>query len=186
MSIIEGGVVASRRLPIALCVAQTAVTAALTFWADRMEWLLADSNRVPPHFVRLHLAVLDLREVWRGINAPTVSFNFAGLKPFQLLGLSVPEILYLVAVAVLWYLVGYFHGQRTTQKNPAVSIAILLWGMILLCLCIVLMREAFLWTFFFPVRFLNALLYAIWALVLIRFGAKNLRAFYRPQQHGRS
>ena len=119
---------ASRRLPIALCVTQTAATAALTFWADRMQWLLADSNRVPPHFVRLNLAALDLREVWRGINAPTVPFNFAGLKPFQLLGLSVPEILYLMAVGVLWYLVGYFHGQRTTLRNPAVSIAILLWG----------------------------------------------------------
>ena len=173
----------SRRMPIALCVAQTTATAALTFWADRMEWLLPDSSRIPPHFVRLHLAVLDVREVWRGINAPTVPFNFAGLKPFQLLGLSVPEILYLVAVAVLWYLVGYFHEQRNTQKNPVVSIAILLWGVILLCLCIVLMREAFLRSFFYPVRFLNALLYAIWALVLIRFGAKNLRAFYGPQQN---
>jgi hypothetical protein len=28
--------VPSRKLPIALCVAQTAVTAILTFWADRM------------------------------------------------------------------------------------------------------------------------------------------------------
>ena len=65
-----------------------------------------------------------------------------------------------MAVAVLWYPVGYFREQRNTQKNPAVSIAILLWGMILMCLCIVLMREAFLWSFFFPVRFVNALLYA--------------------------
>jgi hypothetical protein len=116
VSIIFGGVVASRRLPITLCIAQTAVTAVLTFWADRMERLLADSNRIPPHFVKLHLAVLSLREIWRGINAPTVPLNFAGLKPFQLLGLSVPEILYLIAVAALWYLVGHFWEQRKMER----------------------------------------------------------------------
>jgi hypothetical protein len=191
VSIIWGGVMPSRKLPLALCVAQTAETAILTFWADRMEWLRGDSNRIPPHFVKLHLAVLDLREVWRGINAPTFPFNFAGLKPFSLLGLSVPEILYLIAVAVLWYLVGYFREQRKMQKNRVVAIAILLWGLILLLLSIVQMPEAFLWTFAFgrifrPNRFLNALLYAVWALVLIRFGVKNLRAFSQTQQNGRS
>ena len=69
VSIIWGGAMPSRKLPLALCVAQTAATAILTFWADRMEWLRGDSNRIPPHFVKLHLAVLDLREAWRGINA---------------------------------------------------------------------------------------------------------------------
>ena len=147
----------SRKLPLALCVAQTAATAILTFWADRMEWLRGDSNRIPPHFVKLHLAVLDLREVWRGINAPTFPFNFAGLKPFSLLGLSVPEILYLIAVAVLWYLVGYLREQRKMQKRRAVSIAVLLWGTILLCLSIALIPEAFPWTFFPPLRLLNPL-----------------------------
>jgi hypothetical protein len=142
-----------------------------------MEWLRGDSNRIPPRFPRLHLAVLDIREIWRGINAPTVPFNFAGSKPFQLLGLSGPEILYLMAVAFLWYLVGYFREQPNTRRSRSFSIAILLWGVTLLCLCIVLMREAFLWTLFDPVRFLNALLYAIWGLVLIRFGAKKPPSF---------
>jgi hypothetical protein len=180
------GVVPSRKLPIALCVAQTAATAILTFWADRMEWLLGDSNRIPPHFVKLHLAVLDLRELWRGINAPTFPFNFAGLKPFKLLGLSVPEILYLITVAVLWYLVGYFREQRKMQKNRVVAIAILMWGVILLLLSIVQMPEAFPWTFAFgrifrPNRFLNPLLYTVWSLILIRFGVKNLRASLETQ-----
>ncbi len=186
VSIIVGGFVASRRLPITLCAAQTAATAVLTFWAGRMEWLRGDSRRIPPHFVKLHLAVLDLREIWRGINAPTVPFNFAGLKPFQLLGLSVPEILYLMAVAVLWYVVGYFGERRQMQKSRFVSIAILLWGVILLLLTIVQMPEAFPWTFAFGRifrlnRFLNALLYAVWALIMIRFGVKNLRASLQTQ-----
>lgn len=136
---------------------------------------------MPLHFVKLHLAVLDLREIWRGINAPTVPFNSAGQKPFQLLGLSVPEILYLIAVAVLWYLVGYFGERRKMQKSHVVAIAILLWGVILLLLSIVQMPEAFPWTFAFGRifrlnRFLNALLYAVWSLILIRFGIKNIRA----------
>jgi hypothetical protein len=179
VSNVVGGVVASRRLPIALSVAQTVATAVLTFWADRMDWLLGESRRIPPHFAKLHLAVLELRQIWRGINAPTFPFNFAGLKPFQLLGLSVPEILYLIAVAVLWYLVGYFCEQRKMQTSRVVAIAISLWGAILLLLSIVQMPEAFPWTFAFgrifqPNRFLNALLYAVWSLILIRFGVKNL------------
>jgi hypothetical protein len=178
--------VPSRKQPIALCVAQTAATAILTFWADRMEWLRGDSNRIPPHFVKLHLAVLDLREIWRGINAPTVPLNFAGFERFHVLGLSAGEILYLIAVAVLWYLVGYFCEQRKMQKRRAVSIAVLLWGMILLCLSIALIPDAFPWTFFLPLRLLNASLYEVWALILIRFGVKNLRAFSQAQQNGRS
>ena len=156
-----------------------------------MEWLLADSNRIPPHFVRLHLAVLDLRQIWRGINAPTVPFNFSGLGSFQLLGLSVGEFLYLVAVAVLWYLVGYFSEKRQMETNRGVAIAILVWGVILLCLSIVQVPEAFPWTFAFgrifrPVRLLNALLYAVWALVLIRFGVKGIRAFFQAQRNAGS
>jgi hypothetical protein len=172
--------VLGRKLPIVLCVAQTVVTAILTVWADRMEWLLGDSNRIPPHFVRLHLAVLDVREIWRGVNAPTVPFNFAGLKPFQLLGLSVPEILYLIAVAVLWYLVGHFREQRQTQISRILAVAILIWGAVLFVLAIVLTREAFPWGFTFgrlfrPINLLNAVLYATWSIILIWFGVKNLR-----------
>jgi hypothetical protein len=81
---------------------------------------------------------------------------------------------------------GYFREQRKMQKKRAVSIAVLLWGMILLCLSIALIPEAFPWTFFLPLRLLNALLYAVWALVLLRFGVKNLRAISQTQQNGRS
>jgi hypothetical protein len=179
--------VPNRKLPIALCVAQTAVTAILTCWADRMNWLRGDSNRFLPHFARLHLAVLDLRETWRSINAPTFPLNNAGFNGYPVSGLSVAEILYLVAVAVVWYLVGYFHEQRKMRQRRVVSIAVLIWGIILLCLSIAVMPEtAFKAGFFIPLGFLNASLYAVWALVLIRFGLRNLRAFSQTQQNGRS
>ena len=60
------------RFPIALCLTQTAVTAVLTMWADRVDWLLGDSNRIPPTFLRVHMLVIELRRVWRGVNAPTL------------------------------------------------------------------------------------------------------------------
>ena len=104
------------RFPLALCLVQTALTAVLTLWADRVDWLLGDSNRVPPPFLKVHMLVIELRRVWRGVNAPTLPFNFAGQKRFQSLGLSVPEILYLVAVAALWFLVGYFQ-ERAKRRN---------------------------------------------------------------------
>jgi hypothetical protein len=54
------------------------------------------------------MLVIKLKRVWRGVNAPTLPFNFAGQKRFEILGLSVPEILYLFAVAALWFLVWVF------------------------------------------------------------------------------
>ena len=182
---------AVRRLPIVLCAAQTSATALLTLWADRVDWLLKDTNRIPPRFVKVHLAVIDLREIWRGVNAPTIPLNFAGLKPFQLFGLSVPEVLYLIAVAVLWYLVGYFREQRKVQMSRAVAVAILVWGAILLFLSIVQMPEAFPWTFAFGRvfrlnRFLNAMLFGVWALVLIRFSLRKFRVALQTQHRSHS
>lgn len=185
-----GGMV---RLPIALCIAQTSVTAIITFWADKMEWLLGDSNRVPPHFASLHYAILDFRETWRGINAPTFPLNLSGLTHLHVLGFGVGEILYFLAVAALWYLVGYFHERQGMRKGRSVSIVVLVWGVILMCLFIVLIRETALeaqsisfagepsafpygvWGLSLGV--LNRFPYGVWGLVLIRFGVKNLRSF---------
>ena len=70
--------------------------------------LRGDSSSLLPHFARLHYAVLDFRETWRSINAPTFPLNVFGSKAFHVLGVGVGEIPYLVAVAAFWYLVGYF------------------------------------------------------------------------------
>jgi hypothetical protein len=82
------------------------------------------------------MLVIELRRVWRGLNAPTLPFNFAGQKRFEILSLSVPEILYLFAVAALWFLVGYFREQakehntnplQNTGPSKATAAAILVW-----------------------------------------------------------
>jgi hypothetical protein len=188
------------KLPIALCIAQTTVTAILTYWADRMEWLRGDSSRLLPHFARLHYAVLDLRQTWRSINAPTFPLNEARYKGYPVSGLSAWEILYLVAVAILWYLVGYFHEHQQIRKRRSVSIAVMVWGVILLCLFIVMMTafdahstisagepSAFpygVWGL--SPGLLNRFPYGVWGLVLIWFGVRNLRSSSQPHQGGRS
>jgi hypothetical protein len=195
-----GGTVAyHRRLPIALCILQTTVTSLLTFWADRMDWLLGDSNRIPPRFVQVHLAAIELRQVWRGVNAPTFPFNLAGQKHFQLLGLSIAEILYLIAVAVLWYLCGILAAKQNEselsaqpapyQTSRIVALAILFWGVILFVLSVLQVPQAFPRTFAFgrifrPIPLIVAVLYAIWAIVLIRFGGKHVGVSFRTHQRG--
>ena len=175
------------RFPVALCLTQTAVTAVLTLWADRVDWLLGDSNRIPPPFLRVHMLVIELRRVWRGVNAPTLPFNFAGQKRFQILGLSVPEILYLFAVAALWFLVGYFREQakeqtanplQNTRPRKTTAAAILVWGVVLFLFALLQIREAVPWGFTFRIfnlsAFCNVFLYALWAALLIWFGFKAL------------
>jgi hypothetical protein len=186
------------RFPIALCVIQTAVTAVLTLWADRVDWLLGDSNRIPPSFLRVHLLVIQLRRVWRGVNAPTLPFNFAGQKSFQILGFSVPEILYLFAVAALWFLVGSLREgakERTSNTSPntkhikAIGAAILIWGVVLFLFALFQIREAFPWGFTFVrafnlVALVNVPLYALWAALLIRFGFKAMTPMNRRTNTG--
>jgi hypothetical protein len=166
------------RLPITLCLAQTTVTAILTFWADKMSWMYAFCpNCRIPRFARLHLAIVLIRQTWSSINAPTFPLNYSDLHSVP--GMGAGEILYYIAVAVLWYLVGYFHEQRKLRSR-VVSVAILIWGLILLCLCVAIMPDKdgrFSWF-----GFLNASPYAVWGVILIRFGVRNLRVFSQTRQ----
>ncbi len=186
------------RFSLALGAVQTAVTAVLTLWADRVDWLLGDSNRVPPPFLKVHMLVIELRRVWRGVNAPTLPFNFAGQKRFQILGLSVPEILYLFAVAALWFLLGYFRERakernanpwQSTGPNKTIAVAILVWGVVLFLFALLQIREAFPLGFTFGrtfnlIAFLNVALYALWSVLLMRFGLKAMAPVYRPTSTG--
>jgi hypothetical protein len=163
-----------------------------------MEWLRGDSSSLLPHFARLHYAILDFRETWRSINAPTFPLNLSGLTHLHVLGFGVGEILYLLAVAALWYLVGYFHERQGMRTGRFVSIAVLVWGVVLMCLFIVMIRETALEAqsiisagepSAFPygmwglsLGLLNRFPYGVWGLVLIRFGVRNLRSFSQPQQ----
>ena len=135
-----------------------------------------------PRFGRLHLAIVAFRQAWSSVNAPTFPLNYSDRHSVS--GMGAGEILYYMAAAVLWYLVGYFHEQRKMRKRRVVSVAILTWGLILLCLCVAIVPDkdgGFSWF-----GFLNASLYAVWGLVLIRFGVKNLRVSSQTQQSIRS
>lgn len=162
---------------IALCAAQTAATAILIFWADRMHWMYAYCpNCRIPRFARLHLAIVLFRETWSSINAPTFPLNLADRAK------SVGTVLYLMAVAVLWYLVGYFYEHRKTRKRRVVSVAILMWGVVLLCLSLAMLSDMmFNAGGFDSLGFLRISPYGVWGLVLIWFGVRNLQAFSQMQ-----
>jgi hypothetical protein len=178
------------RLSLVLPVVQVAITAVLTIWADRVDWLLLDnSRRMPPPFVRVHLFVIDFRRIWRGVNGPTFPLNMSGLSEFRLLGLGFGEILYLVAVALLWYLVGRFLDRRkrlgiptvqTSERRKAVfAILTLSWGIFLFFTSILLILDAFPVTFAFGriVRPTTLIIYGLqlfWSLILIAFAARKL------------
>jgi hypothetical protein len=71
--------------------------------------LLALSNRAPGPYVYVHLFIIEARVIWRGVNAPTFPLSRA---------FGVSEILYLAAVAALWYLVGRFFDRRGRSEVP--------------------------------------------------------------------
>jgi hypothetical protein len=107
-----------------------------------VDWiLLANTTRVPGRFVHLDLGVIDARLIWRAVNAPTFPLCLAGLTGFQIWGFGVVEILYLGAVAVLWYLEGRFICQRgrldlpTSQRIKTLKIGsyflLMAWGIFL-------------------------------------------------------
>src|SRR5207245_3646878 len=122
--------------------------------------------------------------------------NLAGERHFQLLGLSIAEILYLIAVAVLWYLCGILAANKKSELSPhptpyqtsrIMALAILFWGVILFVLSILQVPQAFPWTFAFgrifrPIPLIVATLYAIWGIVLIRFGVKQVGVSLRTHQ----
>ena len=177
---------------VTLCIAQTALTVLLTVWADKMDWLRGHFRSAPPRFYRLHSLVIDVREIWRGVNAPTVPFNLtepgaAAYRHFQLLGLSVAELFYFVLVAILWYWVGQlFDGQKRAKQTVSDPIrpkgrlnALLFigWGLFVLVFAIFQLPEVLVWgRIFRPVPFFKVLFYVAWSLALTMLGVARLRA----------
>jgi hypothetical protein len=177
------------RLSLLLPIVQSVITAVLTIWADRVDWLLlGGGTRFPPPFVRLHLLVIDLRRIWRGINSPTFPLNLSGLSEFRILGLGVGEILYLAAVVLLWYWVGRFFDRRrgleiapvqTAQWRKAVLAVLTLGGGVFLFIIgILLIPEAFPVTFAFgrivrPTMLIADGLHFLWSLILVVFATRQ-------------
>ena len=168
-----------------LPIVQVIITAVLTLWADRVDWmLLALSNRAPGPYVYIHLLVIEARVICRGVNAPTFPLS----RTF-----GVGEILYLAAVAVLWYLVGRFfdrrrrlkvpEGQGTRTPRTMPHFLVMAWGMFLLFESV--------WTFNDEISFAHsyflridgiivATLFLVWSLILLIFpGWRLARGIHR-------
>jgi hypothetical protein len=104
--------------------------------------LMGAQHRAPGPYVHIHLAVIELKHIWSGINAPTFPFCFATGVRLPVLGIGVGEILYLVAVALLWHRVGSFFDQsrglnaRETQSaqpsGTTFRFLMVGWGILLL------------------------------------------------------
>ena len=62
--------------------------------------------------MHIHLFAIEARLIWRDVNAPTYPLCLASGE--KILGLA----LYLVAVAVLWYLVGRLIDRRRRSEAP--------------------------------------------------------------------
>lgn len=196
------------RFTIVLPVMQVVVTAILTWWADRVEWMaLGDSGRAPGRFVYVHLFAIDLRQIWRGVNAPALPFSFAGYAGtgYQILGFGLAEVLYFAGVALVWWLVGGYldrrrlgEGHHVWMNTGRFAALVLAWGMILLGVSFSSIGDSLnLFTdrtifdnlvFLFRFRtetLLKDILFLLWSVVLIVLpGAKLARAIRRKHAKG--
>lgn len=183
---------------LALPIVQVAITAVLGVWADRVDWiLLANTSRAPGRFVHLDLIIIEARLIWRGINAPTFPLCLAGSSKRQILGFGVDEILYLAAVAVLWYWVGRFFDRRrgveaTTdgikKLKPVYYFLMLAWGnfLFLVSLWNASAEVSFARSYFFRIdAFVVAALYLAWSLILLILAGRRLAAGF-PRERVKS
>lgn len=170
----------SRILPIT----QVVITAILTFWSDRVDWILIDnSRRAPGRFARADLIAIQAKNIWRGVNAPTFPLCFAGLSKYQLLGFGVGELMYFAAVALLWFYVGRFFDRRTDSTPPEpvriggrkkVSfVLVIAWGLFLLVGNLWTIREQF-ELIVRPDVAIQRALFLLWSLILITVPAVKL------------
>jgi hypothetical protein len=181
-------------LALILPIVQVAITAVLGVWANRVDWILiANTSRAPGRFVHLDLIIIEARLIWRGINAPTFPLCLAGSSNRQILGIGVGEILYLAAVAVLWYWVGSFFDRRRGLEVPTRQgikmprtvcyFLMMAWGIFLLFMSLRIVRAEvfFARSYFFRIdAFVVAALFLAWSLILLilagrRPGGRNPR-----------
>jgi hypothetical protein len=170
----------SRILPVV----QVAITATLTFWADRIEWILIDNTRrAPGRFGRVDFIAIQAKNVWRGLNAPTFPFCFAGLSKYQILGFGVGELTYFAAVALLWFYVGRFFDWRAASVAPEsptfgmrrilFSILMIAWGLFLPFGNFWIVGRQF-EVVMRPDLAIQSALFLIWSVVLIGVFARKL------------
>jgi hypothetical protein len=167
---------------------QVAITAVLGVWADRVDWiLLANTSRAPGRFVHLDLIIIEARLIWRGINAPTFPLCLADSSNRQILGFGVGEILYLPAVAVLWYWVGRFFdrsrglevpmSQGIKMRKTVCYFLMMAWGIFLLFVSLWTIRAEVLFarSYFFRIdAFVVATMFLAWSLILLILAGRRI------------
>jgi hypothetical protein len=125
--------------------------------------------------------------IWRGINAPAYPLCLAGSLSRQILGFGVGEILYLAAVAVLWYLVGRSFGRGRSLDGPmsqrikvlkTVSYFLMMaWRIFLLFVSLWTIRAEFSFARSYFLRidgFVVAALFLAWSLILLILACRRL------------
>jgi hypothetical protein len=187
------------RLSLVLPIVQVAITAILLVWASQVDWILiGDGFRAPPRFLRLQLFIIDMSLIWRGANAPTFPFCAVGGNPGRWpIGQVVGGLLYLIAVAILWHLVGrfldrfrgveIFKRRPTTAFNRIAMALVLAWGLFLLGLSVLSIQHMLrfiptasrLDNILFQLRFrpedlIIDVLFVLWSLALVILPAARL------------
>jgi hypothetical protein len=187
-----GGSFSVPRLKLALLlpVVQVGITAILTQWADRVSWILLGSSRAPGPLVHLHLFVIELRVIWRGINAPAFPLGQLAwvLPTYRILGFGVDDLFYLVGVLILWHLVGRKLDRRRTGIAGAESrtattrilftLFMMALGLYLFILSLVSFHEEFSFARGYYIRFYGLAvcsLFLLWSLILITSSGLKLR-----------
>ena len=178
------------KLALVLPIVQVGITAILTQWADRVSWiLLSNSSRAPGRLVHLHLFMIELRVIWRGVNAPAFPVGWlAELLPmYRILGFGVDDLFYLAGVFVLWYLVGRRLDRcrietppadpRTTSGKIPFHLLIMALGMCLLFLSLLEFHREISFARDYFIRFYDlavCTLFLLWSLILLIFSGVSL------------
>jgi hypothetical protein len=188
----SGGSFSVPRLKLALVlpVVQVGITAILTQWADRVSWILLGSSRAPGPLVHLHLFVIELKMIWRGINAPAFPLGQLAwvLPSYPIFGFGVDDLFYLVGVLILWYLVGRKLDRRrigiaaaesrTTTTKILFALPMMALGMYLFVLTIVSFHKEFSFAREYYIRLYGLAvcsLFLLWSLILITSSGLKLR-----------
>lgn len=127
--------------------------------------------------------MISLRLIWRGVNGPTCPLCSAGLSNHLVLGFSGGELLYLTAVALLWYLVGRswdrrrglqpLMGYRSQTWETVFALLTMAWGIVLLALGLAESDRSFSVSFRVEQKIICALLF-LWGFLLIAFPVRKL------------
>jgi hypothetical protein len=143
------------KLSLVLLMIQVSITAILNVWANRVDWMLLGGygRHAPVHFVYLDFFIIYARLIWGGVNAPAFPFSLlSGNDTWWTGAFGVRGVIYLMEVALLWYLVGRFFDRRRglelsqhseiTPPKRTVAVLLVIWGVLLLAFSILMIHDS--------------------------------------------